>query len=80
MKKLVVPKFRSETREARWWDSRMPEVEQNLVTALKTGAAGRGTAQRVLEQARQSRNITIRMPEAEIGRVRRAVDFRRPPR
>jgi hypothetical protein len=74
MKKLVVPKFKNEAEEARWWDDRMPVVEENLVEALKTGTAGEGTAQRVLREARRSKNVTIRMPETEIERARRLAE------
>lgn len=71
MKKLVVPKFKTEAEEAAWWDRHMDVVEENLIEAVESGTARQGTAQRVLAEARESKNITIRMPLADIERARR---------
>jgi predicted DNA binding CopG/RHH family protein len=65
-----IPKFATEAEEARWWDRNAKMVEKGLVTALRTGTAQRGTAQRLVREARESKNITIRMPVAEIERAR----------
>jgi predicted DNA binding CopG/RHH family protein len=68
--KIKVPKFATEAAEARWWDRRAKTIEKDLVTALRTGTAQRGTARRLVQEARESKNITIRMPVAEIERAR----------
>lgn len=68
--RVKIPKFATETEEARWWDRNAKMVEKGLVTALRTGTAQRGTAQRLVREARESKNITIRMPVAEIERAR----------
>jgi predicted DNA binding CopG/RHH family protein len=60
-----VPEFESEADEARRWDEHRAELEQNL------GHAIRGTAQRLVREARASKNITIRMPLADLERARR---------
>ncbi len=65
-----VPKFATEAAEARWGDRNAKMVEKELVTALRTGTAQRGTAQRLVQEARESKNITIRMPVTEIERAR----------
>ena len=70
VKKLLVPRFPTEAKEARWWDAHMETVEQNLVEAIKTGAAKRGGPRRIIQERRPSRNITIRIPLAEIDRAR----------
>ncbi len=70
MKKLVVPKFATEKEEAKWWDARMVVVEKNLVEAMKTGAVKRGGPKRVIQERRKSKNITIRIPIADIERAR----------
>ena len=70
MKKLVVPKFPSEKDKARWWDEHMDVVEHNLIDALEKGRAQKGTAERLIREARQSKNITIRIPVADIERAR----------
>jgi len=66
MKKLVMPKFKTEAEEAEWWDEHMDTVEENLIEAVENGTAGRATAERVLAEARGSKNITIRMPLADL--------------
>jgi len=71
MKKLIVPKFPTEAEEAEWWDNHMDVVEENLLEAVQEGNAGRGTAQRVLREARELKSITIRMPEADVNRAQR---------
>ena len=68
--RVKIPKFATEAEEARWWDRNAKMVENGLVSALRTGAAQRGTAQRLVREARESKNITIRMPVAEIERAR----------
>jgi predicted DNA binding CopG/RHH family protein len=68
--RIKVPKFASESEEARWWDRNTKTVEKELVTALRTGTAKWGTAQQLVQEARESKNITIRMPVAEIARAR----------
>jgi predicted DNA binding CopG/RHH family protein len=71
MKKLVVPKFATEAEEAEWWDAHMDVVGENLIEAIKNGTAHRGGPKRVLEERRQSKNITIRIPNADIERARK---------
>src|SRR5580698_7262315 len=68
MKTLVVPKFESDEKEAQWWDAHMGIVEANLSEALRNGTAGRGTMQRVLEQAREAERIAVPAPDLERAR------------
>lgn len=69
-----VPKFATEAEEAKWWDDNQEMVERNLLEAMADGTAQHGTAQRLLQEARESKNITIRMPIAEIERARALAD------
>ena len=73
MKKLAVPKFASDKAEAEWWDAHKDAVESNLIEAMKKGTAQRVTpgflAERI-RKTRESKNITIRMPLADIERAR----------
>jgi predicted DNA binding CopG/RHH family protein len=71
MKNLIVPKFATEKEEAIWWDNHMDIVEQNLIEAMKKGTAGRGALQRLAKEKRESKNITIRIPIADLDRARR---------
>lgn len=66
----TIPGFASEAEEARWWDEHKPEVEDRLVAAMRDGSARRGTAQRLVSEARTSKNITIRVPLADLERAR----------
>jgi predicted DNA binding CopG/RHH family protein len=65
-----VPEFGSEEQEALWWDEHRSQVERNLSEALRSGSAQRGAAQQAVREARASKNITIRMPLADLERAR----------
>jgi predicted DNA binding CopG/RHH family protein len=67
---MKIPEFSSEEQEARWWDDHKKQVETNLIAAMKEKRAQRGTAQRLVAEARASKNITIRMPLADLERAR----------
>ena len=71
VKKLVVPKFATEREEAKWWDDHRDVVEANLSEALRNGTTNHGTAARVLREAREAKNITIRMPLNDLDRARK---------
>jgi len=70
----TAPKFATEAEEAKWWDDHKEMVEENLIQALRDGTARRGTAQRVVREIRASRNVTIRMAEADLDLARRQAD------
>jgi hypothetical protein len=61
-----VPKFATEAEEAKWWDDHKEMVEENLIQAIRDGTARRGTAQRLVREARASRNVTIRIADADL--------------
>jgi predicted DNA binding CopG/RHH family protein len=66
-KKLTVPKLATEAEEAKWWDAQMDTVEENLIEAIEDGTAARNTA-------RASRNVTIRMAEADLTLARKQAE------
>ena len=68
--RIEVPEFATEAQEAAWWDNHKSEVEENLSGAIQAGAAQRGSAQRLVREARLSKNITSRMPLDDIERAR----------
>ena len=74
--KMVVPRFTSEKVEAKWWDDHLKVVEDNLVEAIKTGVAKRGGPKRVIQERRESKNITIRVPVVDIERARALAEKR----
>jgi len=70
MKKIKEPKFFPKPDEAKWWDEHMDVVERNLVQGIKSGVAQRGGPRRVIEERRESKNITIRVALADLERAR----------
>ena len=66
-----IPQFESEAQEAHWWDEHKAQVERNLSAAMRNGTVQKGAAQRMVREARTSKNITIRMPLADLERARR---------
>jgi len=70
----VEPKFKTEAEEAqRWYDNR-DKVEDALMSAMDNGTIQRGTAQRLTNKARASRNVTIRMAEADLDLARKQAE------
>jgi hypothetical protein len=70
MKKLKIPTFRTEAEEAKWWDAHMASVAANLAEGMKAGTAHRGGPRRVIQERRESKNITIRVALDDIERAR----------
>lgn len=71
-----VPKFDSEAEEAKWWDENRDMVEEELLKAMRDDTVDRRDAQRLTQQSRTSKNITIRMPVDDIERARRLADHK----
>ena len=69
-----VPAFATEAEEAKWWDDHREMVEENLIQAIKDGTAQRGTARRLVREAHASRNVTIRMAEADLDLARKQAE------
>ena len=72
--RMVVPKFKTEAEEAEWWYDNREKVEDALMHAMDNGTIRRGTAQRVASEARASRNVTIRMVEADLDLARKQAE------
>ncbi len=69
-----VPKFATEAEEAKWWDQHKDMVEADLIRAIEDGTVRRGTAGRLVREARASRNITIRVAEADLDLARKQAE------
>jgi len=67
---IEIPEFENEAQEAAWWDDHKALVEENLLNGIREGNAQKGNAQRLIGEARSSKNITIRMPLADLERAR----------
>jgi len=57
-KKIVIPKFRSEQREAEWWDAQPAVATRLLKQALKRGAVQRRPG--------ETRIVTMRIPVRDL--------------
>ena len=66
----IAPAFATEAEEAKWWDANRKMVEDNLALAMKNGTIEKGTAKRLMIESRASRNITIRMADADLNLAR----------
>jgi len=71
---MIVPKFKTEAEEAQWWFDNRKKVEDALINAMDSGTIRRGTAQRLASEVRASRNVTIRMVEADLGLARKQAE------
>ena len=69
--RIVVRKFKTEAEEAQWWYDNRDKVEDALIKAMDNGSIRRGTTQRLTSEARASRNVTIRMVEADLDLARK---------
>jgi predicted DNA binding CopG/RHH family protein len=72
--RITVPKFETEAQEAQWWYENRDKVENALVNAIDAGTLRRGPAQRLTSDRRASRNITIRMLEADLDMARKQAE------
>ena len=72
--RLVVPNFKTEAEEAQWWYDNRDKVEDALVNAIENGTIRRDTAKRLTREARASRNVTIRMVEADLDLARKQAE------
>ena len=70
----TVPHFATEAEEAKWWDAHRDMVEENLLRAIEDGTVQRGTARRLAAEARASKNITIRIAEADLNLARKQAE------
>ena len=71
--KRIIPVFKSEAEEARWWDENRARLDKDLLEAAKKGQLKR-LGQRTLKArlaASKARMISIRLPEADIQLARK---------
>ena len=69
--KIVIPRFKSETEEAQWWDAH-PEV----VTALFLKAKKEGLLERLPRIRGATKSVTIRLPITDIETAQEIADQR----
>lgn len=73
-KRLAVPKFKSENAEAQWWHDHRDEVDRILMARMEAGDLQRDMAQQLATKARASRNVTIRLAEADLALARKQAE------
>lgn len=69
--KLMIPKFATEAEEAEWLDASASAIEQRLGAAMRKGLSQRGVPQQLAREFKESRNVTIRMAEADLALARK---------
>lgn len=70
-KKLVIPSFKSEREEARWWEKHRATVEAELRTAMRENQTV--SLHDVMAQARRKKDllpVTIRLASEDIATAR----------
>jgi predicted DNA binding CopG/RHH family protein len=72
--RIAAPKFKTEAEEAQWWYDNREKVEDALIKAMDNGTIRRGATQRLTNEARVSRNVTIRLAEADLDLARRQAE------
>lgn len=69
MKQATIPKFSNETEEAAWWDSHRSEIEHEIRLRLKQKRPL--TLNNLLQGAKPSQPITLRIPKEDLDTARR---------
>ncbi len=72
LKQVVIPKFFSEAEEAAWWDSHRSEVEAEIRQRMKRQRPL--TLGNLLQQAKPSQPITLRIPREDLETARRLAE------
>jgi predicted DNA binding CopG/RHH family protein len=72
--RIQVPKFSTEAEEARWWYENRNRISGALIDAMDNRSIERGTALRLTREARASRNVTLRMAEADLDLARKQAE------
>jgi predicted DNA binding CopG/RHH family protein len=70
-----VPQFRTEAEEAQWWDRQRPRIAQEMEAAIAAGE-DLTVVPAPLKRALAAKNVTIRLPLADLERARRQADRR----
>jgi predicted DNA binding CopG/RHH family protein len=72
-KRKTVPKFRTESEEAEWWDNHRETVSREFVAAGKRGELKRTTYAELRERV-AARPVTIRLAESDIELARKQAE------
>jgi predicted DNA binding CopG/RHH family protein len=72
MEKKILPEFKSEAEEAKWWFDNQDELDKDFAKAAAEGRLGRGTAARVGGIP----TTTIRLDPVDIEMARKQAEQR----
>jgi predicted DNA binding CopG/RHH family protein len=72
MEKRILPEFKSEAEEAKWWFDNQDELDKDFAKAAAEGRLGRGTAARVGGIP----TTTIRLDPVDIEMARKQAEQR----
>ena len=71
MKKREVPAFQSESEEARWWYTHRDELDRSFEEAAQRGTLKKVSRAEILKRSSGTRVVSIRLPEADLAKLRR---------
>jgi len=71
MKKREVPAFQSESEEARWWYAHRGELDRGFEETAQSGALKKIGRAEILKRLSGTRVVSIRVPEADLAKLRR---------
>jgi hypothetical protein len=69
LKRVIIPKFSSEAKEAAWWDAHRVEIEADVRRRMKLGNPL--TLGGLLQGERPSQPVTLRLPREDLQTARR---------
>ena len=69
MKRVVIPKFSSEAKEAAWWDAHRSEIESEIRQRVK--GQRRLKLDNLLQGAKLTQPVTLRIPRHDLEVARR---------
>ena len=73
-KSVPMPKFRSESEEADWWASPAGRAYVKQKSAPSKGRKARGSSLVAKLNQKRSRQIAIRLPEADLAQARQIAE------
>jgi predicted DNA binding CopG/RHH family protein len=70
-----MPKFKSETEEARWWDANRAALDAEFVEKIKQGKAAKRTRAELLQRLKSAtRPVTVRLAETDIAMAKQQAE------
>jgi predicted DNA binding CopG/RHH family protein len=69
--KRTIPRFKSETEEARWWDKQGPRIAQDFEAAIRARTNVNAVPPALARATAAAKNVTIRLSNDDLEKARR---------